>query len=428
MPTTPTAPVDVTIADQGNQATVPGSETVLITWGPPQEAPQPITGYAVSIYQTETGDPVYLATINTNASANSLTTPVPAGHTYLAKVRALYEDGTSTDWTSSPTAITIPTDTRPPVPIPTPGPPSPTPEPPGPGGAPVAQVNTQQADARMVLILSQGGVQLVRIVLPINPEDLQIEFPSRSAVINTLAGAYQEAWGQGVGSITISGTTGWRDHHDGQGDGHQLMLALKNLHKTYQNLTATKDPATVDFRVILPPFAGQNAPPGPGGVGGQSQVVVGSPGQGQEGYYRCSSDILKILRNRASPLLYRYSWNMTILLDLMYPPASPSQRFSLTGQAAGGGGQGASTTVPTSQSTPTPATSQAGMPNGTLVAQPGQPYTVTSPQTVPDIVRILNLPAEAVGAILAANNIIGQGPLAVGTTIVIPKILSLIGQ
>lgn len=70
------------------------------------------------------------------------------------------------------------------------------------------------------------GASPVKVDLVIRPEDLQRTDVSRATVAQTLGGAWVDAWGDGISTITISGTTGW-----GQGGQPNGLEAFFELHK-----------------------------------------------------------------------------------------------------------------------------------------------------------------------------------------------------
>lgn len=102
--------------------------------------------------------------------------------------------------------------------------------------------------------------------LVIRPEDLTRIDPTRSAVLQTLGGAFADVWGSGLPNIAISGHTGWRG--DPAKDGMQIFSDLRDLVMTQflnrRNAAAItgRDPGEVKliFVDVLDDFAFQVVP------------------------------------------------------------------------------------------------------------------------------------------------------------------------
>ena len=102
--------------------------------------------------------------------------------------------------------------------------------------------------------------------LVIRPEDLTRIDATRSAVLQTLGGAFADVWGAGLPTISISGHTGWRG--DSSRDGVQIFSDLRDLVMTQylrrrQAAAITgRDPGEVKliFVDVLDDFAFQVVP------------------------------------------------------------------------------------------------------------------------------------------------------------------------
>lgn len=110
---------------------------------------------------------------------------------------------------------------------------------------------TSQRDRPISFILDDPGGQFATSLdLVVRPEGLTRAEPSRLAVIQTLGGAWADCWGEGVGTISLEGTTGWRGGADGL-DGEGRFLALRdtvfaNWHKArLAQIQAGQDPDAV---------------------------------------------------------------------------------------------------------------------------------------------------------------------------------------
>lgn len=66
----------------------------------------------------------------------------------------------------------------------------------------------------------------------LNPEQYSQSEPSRLAVIQTKGGAFIDAWGAGLISIEIKGTTGFKNGTGNPTDGFHKFVELRNLIRT----------------------------------------------------------------------------------------------------------------------------------------------------------------------------------------------------
>lgn len=128
----------------------------------------------------------------------------------------------------------------------------------------------QRADIRPIsFVLESGGSISGQVTLPIRPEDLTRNEPSRVTVHQTLGRGVQgwvDHFGEGLPSVSISGHTGWRAKPGARGellDGTESFEALNKLvahdyHRAKQAaVDSGRDPATVKllFVDLLDKFA-----------------------------------------------------------------------------------------------------------------------------------------------------------------------------
>lgn len=81
----------------------------------------------------------------------------------------------------------------------------------------MASPTSQKARAISFVQLSGAGWSGARHDLIIRPEELTRQEPFRTTVHQTLGGGYVDAFGRGVGMVSLSGTTGWRGGPDEDG-------------------------------------------------------------------------------------------------------------------------------------------------------------------------------------------------------------------
>ena len=118
----------------------------------------------------------------------------------------------------------------------------------------------------------------------VNPEQLEISYPTRGQIIQTLGGAYVDSFGYGLPSGQLSGTFGWGKDAYGK-TGLSRLADLKALYENWQEST-----------VALPT---------------DSQLLVTYGRNGGVASYNVFLTVywqkLVISRSRASPLLANYT-------------------------------------------------------------------------------------------------------------------------
>ncbi len=136
--------------------------------------------------------------------------------------------------------------------------------------------------------VKKEGKSILFHTLLINPEDLQMDEPSRSTVTQTLGGAYVTDFGQGLPTMVISGTTGYkrREKEGKQTDGYQEFIDFRN--KVYRDFVATNDP---------------------------SLAMYWYNWEDNE-YYEIQPENFRLMRNKSEPLLYRYEFRFTCIKRL----------------------------------------------------------------------------------------------------------------
>lgn len=69
----------------------------------------------------------------------------------------------------------------------------------------------------------------VPLLLPVRPEDLTLTEPYRVTAHQTLGGAYVDAFGRGLGQLTLAGTTGWRG-------GEEAFILVRTLFELWARM------------------------------------------------------------------------------------------------------------------------------------------------------------------------------------------------
>ena len=113
---------------------------------------------------------------------------------------------------------------------------------------------TNQKYLQISFALDDGEIGVTFLTLPIKPEELTRTEPSRVLAVNSMDGAWVDAFGRGLTTLTISGNTGWRDR-SGKGDGISQFEQLRDnfIHNWHdlrrKRIDAGKDPN--DVRLIF---------------------------------------------------------------------------------------------------------------------------------------------------------------------------------
>lgn len=115
---------------------------------------------------------------------------------------------------------------------------------------------SQKAEERPIsFILDARGGDADEVTLFIRPEELSRTSPSRMSVNQTLGGAWVDSFGEGLESITISGTLGWRTGQDGRDGGDRLLDMRERTFERWHSLRQRAvdigdDPNDVKLRFV----------------------------------------------------------------------------------------------------------------------------------------------------------------------------------
>lgn len=143
---------------------------------------------------------------------------------------------------------------------------------------------------RQTFELKVAGIGSVMLhTLTNNPEDMQQEEPARVSVTQTLGGAFVTDFGQGLPTVTLSGTTGYRRKTTAEGretDGFQEFQRLRN--RIYRGFIETNDP-----KLSLYWYNWED-----------------------DEYYQIQPTSFRLMRNKSEPLLYRYEFRFTCIRRL----------------------------------------------------------------------------------------------------------------
>jgi len=181
-----------------------------------------------------------------------------------------------------------------------------------------------QSGKNISLLLSdrESGRIIKSVTLPIRPEDLSFNAPSRTSVNHTIGGSWVDDFGPGIVRISISGTTGWRG---GEVSAPELMGDLAAVvrdrwHELRQwNVSVGKNP---DFIQLL--YTDDL------NIGGLSYVVT--------------PENVVIRRNKQRPLLYQYQISLVVVSSVSifeskfnYTYSSPVNSYSRLSVSGGSG-------------------------------------------------------------------------------------------
>jgi hypothetical protein len=134
--------------------------------------------------------------------------------------------------------------------------------------------------------LRKNGKTEVRHTLLLNPQSLAQNEQARSSVTQTLGGAYVTDFGAALPTVSISGTTGYRQRHNGDGelrDGYEEFMHFRN--EIYRKFIQTNDP---DYELFWYNWE-------------------------DEEYWAIQPTSFRLQRSVSEPLLYRYEFNFTCI-------------------------------------------------------------------------------------------------------------------
>jgi len=127
---------------------------------------------------------------------------------------------------------------------------------------------------------------VVRHTLLLNPQSLTQAEQAKTSVTQTLGGVYVTDFGEGLQQITISGTTGYKQRYNDDGefrDGYEEFKHFRN--EVYRKFVKTNDP---DYMMFWYNWE-------------------------DEEYYRIQPTAFRLQRSVSEPLLYRYEFSFTCL-------------------------------------------------------------------------------------------------------------------
>lgn len=127
---------------------------------------------------------------------------------------------------------------------------------------------------------------------PIGPDSLEINYTAITNAVPTLQGAYLDHFGSGIGTITVSATTGWGvGARKNRPNGAAAILSLKNMYQAYlAAAAAASNPQNVSMT-----FADNTA-------GLSFQVAPDRSG-------------LRLQQHKQSPLVRRFSLTLHVLRE-----------------------------------------------------------------------------------------------------------------
>lgn len=131
-----------------------------------------------------------------------------------------------------------------------------------------------------------SGKTITRHTLLLNPQNLSQTETSKSSVTQTLGGAYVVDFGSGLPVVTISGTTGYRQRYNADGelrDGYEEFMHFRN--QVHRKFVETNDP---NYQMFWYNWE-------------------------DEEYWCIQPSTFRLQRSVSEPLLYRYDFSFTCL-------------------------------------------------------------------------------------------------------------------
>lgn len=144
--------------------------------------------------------------------------------------------------------------------------------------------------------IDRDGVLFRLFTFSIKPEELMQDEPARVNVIKTLGGAYVEEWGRGSITMTIRGTTGYKERigNNGMTDGFQEFKELRNdIYRYFLEPNGT-------MKQYLK----------------ETYDLMFYNWEDQEFYYIVPNKF-SLLRSKNKPLLYQYDFSFTCIKPII---------------------------------------------------------------------------------------------------------------
>ena len=147
---------------------------------------------------------------------------------------------------------------------------------------------------------------VTRHTLLLNPQNLTQAEQSRTSVTQTLGGMYITDFGEGLQQVTISGTTGYKQRYNDDGelrDGFEEFIHFRN--EVYRKFVKTNDP---DYMMFWYNWEDKE-------------------------YYRIQPLSFRLQRSVSEPTLYRYEFQFTCLnsaVEGYTPPEIMSNRIDFS--------------------------------------------------------------------------------------------------
>lgn len=134
--------------------------------------------------------------------------------------------------------------------------------------------------------MKYAGSSVMLHTLLLNPDDMAQDEPARANVTETLGGAFVTDFGKGIPTVTISGTTGYRQRKTAEGrtfDGFEEFIHFRT--RVYRGFIEDNDP-----KLSLYWYNWED-----------------------DEYYEIQPTNFRLQRNKSEPLLYRYEFKFTCL-------------------------------------------------------------------------------------------------------------------
>jgi len=161
----------------------------------------------------------------------------------------------------------------------------------------------QGGDITIQLSTSRKG-DIFFFTFPVGLEGLGIEYGTRAAVTQALDAVWLDSLGSAIVNMTISGHTGYKDHNTGYiGDGREQFQRMVRIHKEHQR-RLKEAPNKFD-----------------------SLLLFSDPSSGF--IFWCFATNLKITRDKSSPILFHFEWDLTVVKDSSKFINPPSNKTSV---------------------------------------------------------------------------------------------------
>lgn len=162
----------------------------------------------------------------------------------------------------------------------------------------MSQADGKNELKRFTLQLKRDGKNTQNYNFLINPQEYEESHPQRTTVFKTREAVIVEDFGPALGTITFSGTTGFKKMKEPKGSGGKRRTGAQRLFA---------------LQKFIDNYAKSGYTTEPGGNPNNAELIFYNRTDNKSWYVHLAEDGLSISRSAEESLLYRYSLSLIIL-------------------------------------------------------------------------------------------------------------------